>query len=295
MLGFDAFGVAKAEPLDEERERLAAWLAGGRHGTMSYLSRWSVRRLDPDTVLPGARSVLCFAHNYHAPDPSPPADAPRVSRYAWGRDYHRVLKRKLAQIAERMRAARPDAKTRVCVDTAPVMEKAWAERAGLGWRGKHTNLVSRSRGSWTFLGEILTTLELPADAPHLDFCGTCTRCVDACPTQAFPRPYELDARRCISYLTIERRGELTDAEGAAIGEHLFGCDICLEVCPWNRFAEPTMEADLAPRAEIVNRTAEAWAALSEEDVSVIHGTALTRAGAEGLRRNARHVLRNRGG
>jgi epoxyqueuosine reductase len=262
---------------------------------MSYIGRLEGIRLDPRELLPGAASVVCAIHNYaSAADPRPPDGAPRIARYARGRDYHRVLRKKLARLAAWIEERVPGARTRLCVDTAPLLEKAWAERAGLGWRGKHTNLVVRSRGSWTFLGAIVTDVSMEPDARHLDFCGSCTRCLDVCPTRAFPEPYVLDARRCISYLTIEHRGEFTREEGAGISDHLFGCDRCLEVCPWNSFGQPTAEPDFEPRAEVVNRSAEDWAELDEAEYDrLLSGSAMRRATREGLRRNAREVLRNR--
>jgi len=303
-LGFDAFGVAPAEPLDGERANLETWLARGYAGSMEYLHRLGPERLDPDALLPGARSVIVVALNYgtdhgrpsSAASPSDPDAPPRIARYARGRDYHKILRTKLRALGDEVTARVPGSRSRVAVDTAPLLEKAWAERAGLGWRGKHTNLVLRGLGSWTFLGELLTDVELPPDRPHADFCGSCRACLDACPTDAFPGPYVMDARRCISYLTIEHRGELTDAEGAAIGDHLFGCDLCLEACPWNRFASPATDTDLAPRARVTERPLSEWVDLDEEAYDeVTRGSAMRRAGLEGLRRNARHVRRNRSG
>lgn len=302
-LGFDAFGIAPAEPLDGERVNLETWLARGYAGTMDYLHRLGPERLDPDALLPGARSVIVVALNYGtdhgrpdpAPDPPDPDAPPRIARYARGRDYHKVLRTKLRALGDEVVAHVPGARTRAAVDTAPLLEKAWAERAGIGWRGKHTNLVLRGLGSWTFLGELLTDVVLPPDRPHTDFCGSCRRCLDACPTDAFPEPYVLDARRCISYLTIEHRGDLTDAEGAAIGDHLFGCDLCLEACPWNRFASPATEPDLASREHVTERPLSGWTELDEDDYdAVTRGSAMRRARREGLRRSARHVARNRG-
>jgi epoxyqueuosine reductase len=292
-LGFDAFGVAPAEPLEIERARLREWLARGYHGSMGYLARAEPSRLDPGDLLPGAQSVLCVAANYHTAE-EPAADV-RIARYARGRDYHRILRGKLRALSRFIRARAPGAATRICVDTAPILEKAWAERAGIGWRGKHTNLVSRALGSWTLLGEILTTLRLPPDEAHLDFCGSCTRCLDACPTSAFPRPYVMDATRCISYLTIEHRGTLDPGQGAMIGEHLFGCDICLEACPWNRFARLSDEDDFSPRPELMGMQCEVWAALDDDYADrLLRGSALRRATPGGLRRNAAQIIRNRG-
>ncbi len=290
-LGFDAFGVAEAGPLGREADRLREWLHRGYHGTMEYLARLEAERTDPQALLQGARSVLCFAQNYYHPERAPRSDV-RIARYARGRDYHRVLRRNLKAVAAFIESSYPSSRTRICVDTAPVLEKAWAERAGLGWRGKHTNLVMRARGSWTLLGEILTTLPLPPDEPHLDFCGDCRRCLDACPTRAFPQPYVLDARRCISYLTIEHRGALTDEQGRMLGDHLFGCDACLEVCPWNRFQVPTEEHDLLPRDVVIGLSAGDWRGLEHARLdALLRGSAMRRATLSGLRRNAGHILR----
>lgn len=316
--GFGAFGVARAEPLESERERLEAWLSAGRHGSMSYLARNRDMRLDPEQLLEGAKSVIVVAHVYvsrgeeassRAKSGSglgahgsnvPLGDGPSgerppfIARYARGRDYHRVLRAKLKRLAGVIEQSVPDARSRVCVDTAPLLEKAWAERAGVGWRGKHTNLVSRVLGSWTVLGEVLTTLELEPDRPHLDFCGSCRRCLDACPTRAFPEPYVMDATRCISYLTIEHRGVLEPEEGAALGDRLFGCDDCLAVCPWNGFQEPTDEPDFLPREDLVTLDLDAWQSADDATLDArLRGSAMRRAGIDGIRRNAAAVARNR--
>ena len=306
-IGFGAFGVARAEPLDDERERLDAWLDAKHHGSMTYLARNRDVRVDPELLLPGARSVICVAHVYLAeersrgascdlPGDGSPAEvsAPFIARYARGRDYHRVLKGKLRKLVELIDDTEPGSRSRICVDTAPLLEKAWAERAGIGWRGKHTNLVSRALGSWTVLGHVLSTIELEPDRPHLDYCGSCRSCLDACPTDAFPRPYVMDARRCISYLTIELRGALTEAESTALGDRLFGCDDCLTVCPWNRFHEPTEEPDFAARESVVEADLEAWLRLSDSELDErLRGSAMRRAGLDGIRRNAAAVERNR--
>jgi epoxyqueuosine reductase len=303
-IGFGAFGIAPAEPLAGERTRLLDWLAADRHGSMEYLARDPEMRLDPNALLEGVRSVICVAHVYEPredpgdePAPSPGGSRggpPFIARYARGRDYHRVLRGKLRRLLRTLDAELPECRSRMCVDTAPLLEKAWAERAGIGWRGKHTNLVSRTLGSWTVLGEILTTAELEPSAPHLDHCGSCRRCLDACPTQAFPEPYVMDATRCISYLTIEHRGPLDDASSGAIGDRLFGCDDCLVACPWNRFHAPTDDPDFAPREAIVGVDLTGWIEMSEEELDArLRGSAVRRARLAGIRRNARAVARNR--
>lgn len=235
--GFDAVGFAPVEPL-AQAALLAEWLALGHHGTMEWMRRHLEACRDPRALLPGARTVICVARNYFTPGTHAPGGCTgRISRYAWGADYHRVVKTGLVQLAAALARELPGGRTRVCVDTSAVLEKVWAARAGLGWQGKHTNLITRGLGSWVFLGEVLTDLELaPVARPHPDRCGRCTRCLDACPTRALVAPYVLDARRCLSYLTIEERGPIPRELRPLLGNRVFGCDDCQDVCPWNRFA-----------------------------------------------------------
>jgi epoxyqueuosine reductase len=252
-LGFQAIGFCRAELGPEARERLAAFLAAGQHGEMGWLARRSEQRSHPQALWPQACSVIALGLSY-APDGDPLAtltrpDRGNISVYARNRDYHDLLKGRLKHLAQFV-ASRFGAAVKVFVDTAPVMEKPLAERGGIGWQGKHTNLVSRAHGSWLFLGEIYTTLPLDPDEPHRDRCGTCTRCMAACPTAAFPAPYRLDATRCISYLTIEHRGPIPHEFRRAIGNRIYGCDDCLAVCPWNRFARVGAEAKLQARADL---------------------------------------------
>ena len=253
-LGFDAVGFAPAALGPQARERLAAFVAEGQHGDMGWLAERSDQRSHPQSLWPGARSVICLGLSYApAEDPLDTLGRPargNIAVYARNRDYHDVAKGMLKHLGQFI-AGRFAAEVKVFVDTAPVMEKPLAERAGLGWQGKHTNLVSRQHGSWLFLGEIYTTLELPPDPPHADRCGTCRRCLTACPTDAFPAPYRLDATRCISYLTIEHRGPIPHALRPAIGNRIYGCDDCLAACPWNRFAAATRHAKLRARADLV--------------------------------------------
>ena len=238
-LGFHAVGFAPATLAPEARTRLAAFLAAGQHGDMGWLADRADQRSHPQALWPEARSVIALGLSY-APDGDPLAtlarrDRGNVSVYARNRDYHDVVKGMLKHLGAYI-ASRFGPSVKVFVDTAPVMEKPLAQQAGLGWQGKHTNLVSRAHGSWLFLGEVMTTLDLPPDPPHGDRCGTCTRCLDACPTAAFPAPYRLDATRCISYLTIEHQGPIPHALRPLMGNRIYGCDDCLAVCPWNRFA-----------------------------------------------------------
>ncbi len=271
-LGFDAIGFCRAELGVEARQRLGDFLAAGQHGEMGWLADREEERAHPQSLWPEARSVIALGLSY-APEDDPLATLARhdrgtISVYARNRDYHSILKGKLKTLAQfivarcgpstnlprdvrpalsaatrKVPVERPPA-VKVFVDTAPVMEKPLAAQAGLGWQGKHTNLVSRNHGSWLFLGEIYTTLELTADAPHRDHCGTCSRCLDVCPTNAFPAPYRLDATRCISYLTIEHAGPIPLALRPLMGNRIYGCDDCLAVCPWNRFAHATTQPRL---------------------------------------------------
>jgi epoxyqueuosine reductase len=248
--GFDAIGVTSADAIPELKERLQAFIAQGAHGDMDWLAATAERRAAPRALWPEARSVIMPGLNY-GPDDDPLAILQQKSRaaistYAKGDDYHELIKKKLKSLARWLIAA-AGGDVKVFVDTAAVMEKPLAGRAGLGWQGKHTNVVSRQFGSWLFLGAIFTTLELPVDTPAEDACGSCSACLDVCPTNAFPAPYKLDARRCISYLTIEHKGPIPRDLRELIGNRIFGCDDCLAVCPWNKFAQAGREAKLAAR------------------------------------------------
>jgi epoxyqueuosine reductase len=253
-LGFDAIGFAPARLGPEARERLQEFLAAGMHGGMGWMESRTEQRADPRALWPEARSVIALGLSY-APDTDPLEslawrDRATISVYARNRDYHDVVKKRLKALARWMVAEFADTGVKVFVDTAPVMEKPLAQQAGLGWQGKHTNLVSRTHGSWLFLGEIYTTLDLSPDVPEIDHCGTCSRCLDICPTKAFPAPYRLDARRCISYLTIEHHGPIPEEFRKPMGNRIYGCDDCLAVCPWNKFAAAHEEPAFAPRAEL---------------------------------------------
>lgn len=254
-LGFVACGIAPADAAPRTAERLRAWLADGRHGDMLWMESRADQRGSPAGLWPDVRSVIALGMSY-APgrDVLALADAPDrgvISTYAQGSDYHDIVKKALRALARWLVAAAPDNPLKLFVDTAPVMEKPLAEAAGLGWQGKHTNLVSGQHGSWLFLGAIYTTLDLVADAPGQDRCGSCTACQTACPTAAFPAPYQLDARRCISYLTIEHKGPIPFEFRKAIGNRIYGCDDCLAVCPWNKFADAAhRHTRFLPRAEL---------------------------------------------
>ena len=299
-LGFDLVGISDASP-SKYREYFRQWLDDGQAGTMEDLSRRFDERTDPASYFPGARSVICVAINYHAtldaPPPPPPAvDAGprgRIARYALGDDYHEHIKRRLHALADWLRAAAPGTETRCGVDTAPIAEKELAARAGIGWIGKNTCVISENIGSWLLLGEVITTLELPPDSPAVDRCGTCRRCIDACPTAAITAPYQLDARKCISYLTIEHRGEIAAELQPQIGEWLYGCDICQDVCPWNSKAPLAMDPALQPRFESGTADLRQWLSWSDDDYRrALRGSAMKRVKLPVLQRNARIVMEN---
>ena len=297
-IGFDTVGFASANAPAEQGGALDAWLAAGTQGDMGWMAASADRRCDPRALWPEARSVIVLGMNYGpADDPLALLEARArgaISVYARGRDYHDVVKARLKQLA-RFVHDRFAAEVKVFVDTAPVMEKPLAERGGIGWQGKHTNLVSRELGSWLFLGEVFTTLELPPDAPESDHCGQCRRCLDICPTDAFPAPYRLDARRCISYLTIEHKGPIPRPFRAAMGNRIYGCDDCLAVCPWNKFARATGELAFQPRAEL---TAPRLADLAQLDDAafrqVFSGSPIKRTGRDRFVRNVVIALGNSG-
>jgi len=294
-LGFDACGISKAEPLDEEARRLEAWLKAGFQGTMDWMERHFDKRIDPTKLVEGARSVISVLHNYYQPvahDPSP--ETGKISRYAWGDDYHEVLKEKLYQLFAWLEAQVGEVHGRAFVDSAPVMDKAWARRSGLGWIGKNTNLINRRMGSFFFLGELIVDVPLPPDDPIPDYCGSCTRCIDACPTGALVQPYVLDARRCISYLTIEHRGDDIPPElQEKMGNWIFGCDICQDVCPWNKFKYATNEPRFMPRPGLPDTPLHRWEELDLEAFrEKFRKSAVKRAKFEGFKRNVRIALQN---
>ena len=300
-LGFDLCRVAAAEPPPELQGRLSAWLAAGAHGDMAWMADTADRRADPRALMPEAKSLVMVGLNY-GPSEDPLAatrrpDRGAISVYARNRDYHDLLKGRLKELAAHLTAAaRPEkARVKVFVDTAPLMEKPFAGRAGIGWQGKHTNLVSRDFGSWLFLGAILTDLELAPDAPEPDRCGTCRACLDACPTRAFPAPYRLDARRCISYLTIELKGPIPADLRTAIGNRIYGCDDCLAVCPWNKFAEAGRDAKLAAREDLVSPPLADLARLDDKGFRArFAGSPIKRIGRERFVRNVLIAIGNSG-
>ncbi len=295
-LGFDAVGFAPAALGPEARTRLGDFIAAGQHGDMGWLAERTEQRSHPQALWAEARSVVALGLSY-APGGDPLATLGRADRgnlsvYARNRDYHDVVKGMLKHLAQFI-AARFGPAVKVFVDTAPVMEKPLAAQAGLGWQGKHTNLVSRAHGSWLFLGEVYTTLELPPDPPHADRCGSCARCLAACPTDAFPAPYRLDATRCISYLTIEHRGPIPVALRPAMGNRIYGCDDCLAACPWNRFAQATRQAKLQARDDLTAPKLDVLAGLDDAGFRALFaGSPVKRIGRDRFVRNVAIAIGN---
>jgi epoxyqueuosine reductase len=295
--GFDAVGVARAERLDRDGEALSAWLRRDYQAAMSWMKREPDKRSDPALLLPGCRSVVVAIMNYWPGEQAAPVpvDRARVSLYAQGRDYHKILGRRLGRVAAWL-AERTGEPTRAFVDTAPVLERGWAERAGLGWIGKNANLLTRDLGSWVLIGEILTVADLEPDAgPHADFCGTCRACIDGCPTGAIVADGVVDSNRCISYWTIEHRGDVPEERRNGMADWIFGCDDCQTVCPWNQtFARPRDDDLFDRRDDLRGLDPEAVLAMNENEFrSRYSGTSLMRAKWEGMRRNACIVLGNR--
>lgn len=289
-LGFDFCGVAKADFLEEEAPHLEAWLTRNRHGKMGYMANHFDKRLDPRKLVDGARSVVSLLYNYYPERELNADDSFKVSKYAYGTDYHVVIKEKLKTLLEAIQAGIGEVGGRAFVDSAPVMDKAWAARAGLGWVGKHSNLLNRQMGSFFFIAELILDVELEPDGPIADYCGTCTRCLDACPTGAIVEPYVVDGSRCISYFTIELKEEIPASVRGQFDDWIFGCDICQDVCPWNRFSRPHREPAFAPSAELQGLTRQDWVEMTADVFQkVFKNSALKRAKFEGLKRNVEFV------
>jgi epoxyqueuosine reductase len=290
-LGFEKAGIVPAVALTAEGDSLREWLARNFHGKMDYMARAPEQRADPRLLLPSAKSVVAVALNYfrpekHREDP----ESGKISRYAWGDDYHDVLRDKLKMLLAWIKERAPEAEGKICVDSSPMMDKAWAVRAGFGWIGKHTNVITKEYGSWIFLGELVLSLELEYDSYiEPDHCGTCTACLDACPTGALIAPYQIDGQRCISYGTIELRDEkLPEPIESNLEGWIFGCDICQDVCPWSRFSKPTAEARFEPRPGIIAPELDQIADLTQEEFAArFRKNPVKRAKLAGLRRNAR--------
>lgn len=286
-LGFMACGIAKAEFLEEEAPRLAHWLKNNNHGEMAYMENHFDKRLDPRLLVEGSKSVISLTLNYFTEDKQADVNAPKISKYAYGTDYHTVIKEKLQELMFFINENIGEVGGRCFVDSAPVMDKVWAQKSGLGWRGKNSNLISKNAGSFFFLAELIVDLELEYDTPFAaDHCGSCTRCIDACPTDAIMAPYVVDGSKCISYLTIELKNEIPSEFKGKMENWMFGCDICQDVCPWNRFATPHQEPAFTPVHELLNLNKSELIDMTDEVFKqVFKGSAVKRTKFTGLKRN----------
>ncbi|AEA43170.1 tRNA epoxyqueuosine(34) reductase QueG [Fluviicola taffensis] len=285
-LGFLHVGFSKADFLASEEPRLVNWLKAEKHGKMSYMENHFDLRLDPRLLVPGAKTVISLAYNYF-PESTQRKDTYQISKYAYGKDYHDVVKAKLRTLVSELQTEIGAVEGRVFVDSAPILEKAWAEKSGVGWLGKNGNLIQPKTGSFFFLAEIICDLEVEADGPIKDYCGSCTRCIDACPTQAIEAPYIVNGSKCISYATIELKdADLPELFRGNMNNWIYGCDICQDVCPWNRFSKPHSEIDFRPKDEILSFSKQDWEELDELAFqSIFKGSAVKRTKFSGLKRN----------
>lgn len=289
-LGFLSCGIAKADFLEEEAPRLEQWLRQSHHGSMGYMERHFDKRLDPRRLVPGAKSVVSLLLNYHTDKTQVDPKAPKISTYAYGTDYHFVLKEKLKKLMQLIHTEIGEVNGRVFVDSAPVMDKAWAAKSGLGWIGKNTNLISKKMGSFFFIAELIIDLELDYDSPTTDHCGSCTACIDACPTEALHQPYQIDGSKCISYLTIELKDNIPTEFKGKMDNWVFGCDVCQTVCPWNRFASPHNEPAFEPHEDLLSLTNREWQEMtSEVFTTLFKNSAVKRTQFEGLKRNIKFL------
>lgn len=289
-VGFTQAGVTSAEPFDDAAAHLDEWVKRGMHGMMAYMERGHEKRHDVKNIFPEAKSILSLALNYCHATPTPKPPHLKLSRYAWGDDYHEVIWEMLEKLLTEIKKIAPEAEGKYYCDTGPVMDKVVAERAGIGWIGKHTNVISREVGSWIFLSEIILNLDLEVDPPAEDMCGTCNACIEACPTDAIVAPYQLDATKCISYLTIELKpaNDIPVELGKNFEGWLYGCDICQDVCPWNRFGEQTLNTHFAPRQENLLLTKEKIESMEQEEFAKrFHASPVKRTKLAGLKRNAK--------
>ena len=289
-LGFLTCGIAQADFLHEDAPLLEKWLHQGMHGSMQYMENHFEKRLDPRKLVPGARSVVTLLYNYTPEKPLPTDDSYKIARYAYGKDYHFVIKDKLKSLFHRIQEEIGQIEGRVFVDSAPVMERSWAKKSGVGWVGKNSLLLNRQHGSYFFLAELIIDLELTPDPPVGDYCGTCTACMDACPTDAIPSPFVVDGSRCISYLTIELKSSIPGEFKDSMNDWIFGCDICQEVCPWNRFASPHSESAFEPHPDLGGMKKRDWEEMTEETFQeVFKKSPLKRAKYAGLKRNIQFI------
>jgi epoxyqueuosine reductase len=287
-LGFDFCGISKAEFLEKEAPRLEKWLKDNKHGQMKYMENYFDKRLDPRLMVDGARSVISLMYNYY-PSELQNSSSPKISKYAYGKDYHEVIKDKLNEFLNSLKENIGDVNGRVFVDSAPVLEKAWAAKSGLGWIGKNANLITKAGGSFYFLAEMIIDLELEYDGPIKDYCGTCTKCIDACPTEAIIEPYIVDGSKCISYLTIELKENIPSEFKGKMDNWAFGCDVCQDVCPWNSFSKVHKEP-LFTNKTLLNMSEKEWHEMTEETFKVVFkNSAVKRTKYAGLKRNLRFL------
>ncbi|MAM22713.1 tRNA epoxyqueuosine(34) reductase QueG [Croceibacter atlanticus] len=284
-LGFMSCGISKAEFLEAEAPRLEEWLSKNRHGEMQYMENYFDKRLDPTKLVEGSKSVVSLLLNYY-PSETQTEESYKISKYAYGTDYHFVIKDKLKTLLQSIQEEIGDVHGRAFVDSAPVLDKAWAAKSGLGWIGKHSNLLSKQAGSFYFIAELIIDLELDYDTPVTDHCGTCTACIDACPTQAIIEPYKVDGSKCISYLTIELKNEIPNGFSNQMDDWMFGCDVCQDVCPWNRFSKPHNEPLFNPHPELLTKSKSEWQELTKEVFAeIFKKSAVKRTKFTGLKRN----------
>lgn len=289
-LGFDYCGISKADFLEEEAPRLENWLNNNMHGQMSYMANYFDKRLDPRILVPGAKSVISLLLNYYPSETQEDPTAPKISKYAYGKDYHFVIKEKLNELLEYIKENIGEVDGRVFVDSAPVMDKAWAKKGGLGWVGKNSNLINKNSGSFFFIAELIVDLELEYDGAIKDYCGTCTRCMDACPTDAIIAPYVVDGSKCISYFTIELKENIPNEVKGKLDNWMFGCDVCQDVCPWNRFSKPNTEKQFLPANELLEMSKNDWQELTEDTFKrVFKDSAVKRTKFSGLTRNINFI------
>ncbi len=288
-LGFDFCGISKAEFLEEEAPRLEAWLNSNKHGKMEYMENHFDKRLNPTLLVDDAKSVVSLLYNYY-PSQTQNTEAPKISKYAYGKDYHEVIKEKLNEFLHTLKEKIGDVNGRAFVDSAPILDKAWAKKSGLGWIGKNANLINKQQGSFFFIAELIIDLELVYDGPINDYCGTCTRCIDACPTEAIVEPFVVDGSKCISYLTIELKDAIPNEFKDKMDNWAFGCDVCQDVCPWNRFSTPHNETQFINQTGLLNWNANEWHELTEETFQMIfRKSAVKRTKYKGLKRNLEFI------
>ena len=291
-LGFLSCGISKAEFLEEEAPRLEKWLNNNMHGEMRYMENYFDKRLDPTKLVPGSKSVISLLLNYY-PSEIQNKDSYKISKYAYGRDYHFVIKDKLKEMLCTLQDEIGDFHGRAFVDSAPVLDKAWAAKSGLGWIGKHSNLLSKQTGSFYFIAELIVDLELEYDTPVTDHCGSCTACIDACPTNAIVEPYKVDGSKCISYFTIELKDELPSSYKDKFDDWMFGCDVCQDVCPWNRFSKPHNEPLFNPHPDLLENDKKDWEEITRDTFNeIFRKSAVKRTKFEGLKRNIRFLKKD---